>query len=202
MSLGIASWKRGYSRALTRFAYSNLADSWLVRLVPFAALVAAASCSPVAPTIAGGGSQTPVASVTVSLAAPSVGVGQSTQAVAVTKDSSGNTLSDRTVTWSSANSIVASVTAAGLANGLAVGTAGIVATSEGQTGSATLTVTTTPPPPPAPVASVTVALGASSVSVGQATQATATLKDANGATLTGRTVTWASNNTAVATVNS
>jgi hypothetical protein len=48
---------------------------------------------------------------------------------------------------------------------------------------------------------VTVILASQSLSAGKSTQATATLKDANGATLTGRTVTWASNNTAVATVS-
>src|SRR5947208_9076361 len=122
MSLGIASWKRGYFRAPTRFAYSNLPSSWLVRLFLSVAFAASVSCSPVAPNVTGGGSETPVASVTVSLAASSVGVGQNTQAVAVTKDASGNTLSGRTVTWSSANSTVASVTSGGLAKGLAVGT--------------------------------------------------------------------------------
>src|SRR6185295_9443501 len=39
------------------------------------------------------------------------------------------------------------------------------------------------------------------VSAGQTVQLTATTKDANGNTLTGRTVTWASSNTSVGTVN-
>src|SRR5204863_2192868 len=57
-----------------------------------------------------------------------------------------------------------------------------------------------PRPPPAPVASVTVTPAPASVPTGQTVQLTATLKDANGNTLTGRTVTWASSNPAVATV--
>src|SRR5207245_300831 len=70
------------------------------------------------------------------------------------------------------------------------------ATSEGQSGTASITVAG------APVASVTVTPPSASVPAGQTVQLTATLKDANGNVLTGRTVTWASNNTTVATVNS
>src|SRR5207245_5299418 len=72
----------------------------------------------------------------------------------------------------------------------------ITATSEGQSGTASITVAG------APVASVTVTPPSASVPAGQTVQLTATLKDANGNVLTSRTVTWASNNTTVATVNS
>src|SRR2546428_4490588 len=53
----------------------------------------------------------------------------------------------------------------------------------------------------APVAAVTVSPAAPTVQVGQTAQLTATPKDANGTPLSGRAVTWASNNTAVAMVN-
>jgi hypothetical protein len=52
-----------------------------------------------------------------------------------------------------------------------------------------------------PVASVTVSPTSASVNVGSTTQLTATPKDASGNTLTGRTITWASDNSAAATVN-
>jgi len=52
-----------------------------------------------------------------------------------------------------------------------------------------------------PVASVTVAPPTASVVIGQTVQLTATTKDANQNVLTGRVVTWASGNTAVATVS-
>ncbi len=55
-------------------------------------------------------------------------------------------------------------------------------------------------PPPAAVASVAVSPAAASQSVGGTQQLTVTLKDAGGNVLTGRTVTWASSNAAVATV--
>src|SRR5437867_3489219 len=51
----------------------------------------------------------------------------------------------------------------------------------------------------APVATVTVVLNSSVLVVGQGTQGTATLRDADGNVLAGRDVTWASSNTNVAT---
>jgi len=140
----------------------------------------------------------PVASVTVSLA-NSLGVGQTTQATAVLRDASGNVLTGRTITWSSSNTAVATVNGTGLVTAAGLGNANIIATSEASTGQATVTVVAAPPPP---VASVTVSLGASSVYVGQTTQATVVLKDAGGNVLTGRTVTWTSSNTGAATVSS
>lgn len=55
--------------------------------------------------------------------------------------------------------------------------------------------------PPAAVATVSVSLAASSLVAGQATQATAALKDAGGTTLSGRAVTWSTSNTGTATVD-
>src|SRR5204863_292932 len=55
--------------------------------------------------------------------------------------------------------------------------------------------------PPAPVASVTVSPASGTVAVGGTLQLTATPKDANGTPLGGRTVTWGSSNTSVATVS-
>src|SRR5258708_17437440 len=54
---------------------------------------------------------------------------------------------------------------------------------------------------PTAVASVTVAPPTASVLIGLTVQLTATTKDANQNVLTGRVVTWASGNTAVATVS-
>src|SRR5213075_856032 len=62
--------------------------------------------------------------------------------------------------------------------------------------SATITVV------PVPVASVTLGLSAGSITAVGTAQATATVLDANGGTLTGRAVTFASDNESVATVSS
>jgi len=138
----------------------------------------------------------PVASVAVSPAAASLQVGGTIQLTAVAKDSSGTILAGRAMTWSSSNSLIATVTSAGLATALAAGTATITATSEGQSGTTAIAVTNVP------VASVTVSPASGSVLVGQTLQLTATPKDVGGNTLTGRTVTWTSSNTASATVSS
>ncbi|PYO44340.1 MAG: hypothetical protein DMD29_00665, partial [Gemmatimonadetes bacterium] len=139
--------------------------------------------------------QLPVASVTVTPATASVMVGQAVQFTAIPKDANGFALAGRVVTWSSNNTAVATVNASGFVTGVAVGSATIMATSEGKNGTAALTVSSVP------VASVTVAPASGSVLAGQALQLTATPKDASGNPLAGRVVTWASGNTAVATVN-
>ena len=138
----------------------------------------------------------PVASVAVSPAAASLQVGGTIQLTAVAKDSSGTILAGRAMTWSSSNSLIATVTSAGLATALAAGTATITATSEGKSGAASINVTLVP------VASVTVSPASGSVLVGQTLQFAATVKDAGGNILTGRTVTWTSSNTAWATASS
>ncbi|HEV2750216.1 MAG TPA: Ig-like domain-containing protein, partial [Gemmatimonadales bacterium] len=141
-------------------------------------------------------SSVPVASVTVSPATVSLQSGQTAQLTATTRDANGNMLSGRVVTWSSSNTAVATVNGNGLVTaGATSGSATITATSEGQSGTATASVTFVP------VASVTVAPASASLQVGQTTQLTATPKDANGNPLTGRVVTWSSNNTTVATVS-
>ena len=162
----------------------------------FVTLVALAACS-------GGGDQSPptpappspVASVAVTLGAVQLVVGGSTSATADTRSSTGVALSGRVVTWSASNAAVATVSSTGTITALTPGTTSIVATSEGQSGSATLTVL------PIPVANVTVALAQPSLTVGSGTVATVTLRSAANEVLTGRTITWSTSNASVATVN-
>ena len=140
-------------------------------------------------------SNVPVASVTVSPAAASLTAGATTQLTATPQDANGTALSGRAVTWATSNASVVTVSASGLVTAVAAGSGTITATSEGQSGTAAMTVTN------APVASVTVSPAAASVTVGATTQLTATPKDANGTALSGRAVTWATSNAAVATVS-
>ena len=83
----------------------------------------------------------PVSSVMVSLASPSISVGQTTQTSAVLKDAHGNVLQGRALTWASSNPLIASVAGDGMVSALGVGSTSITATSEGQSGSVLLTVT-------------------------------------------------------------
>ncbi len=139
----------------------------------------------------------PVASVAVSPASASMPVAQTVQLSATTKDSAGNVLTGRVVTWASSAPAVATVSASGLVTGAAAGSATLTATSEGKNGTAAVTVTATI----VPVATVTVSPAPASVTAGQTVQLTATPKDANGNPLSGRLVTWATSNAAVATVS-
>src|SRR2546426_3126 len=130
----------------------------------------------------------PVASVAVTPAAASLQTGGTVQLTAIPKDANGNPLTGRSVAWTSSNGAAATVSAGGLVTAVATGSATISATSEGQSGGASITVSNAPG-------------AAASVQVGQTVPLTATPKDANGNPLSGRTINWSSSNTAVATVN-
>src|SRR3989449_1081622 len=82
----------------------------------------------------------PVASVSVSPATASLQVNGAVQLVATPKDANGTPLSGRAGSWSSSNTSVATVSTSGVVTGAAAGSAMITATSEGQSGSATVTV--------------------------------------------------------------
>jgi uncharacterized protein YjdB len=140
----------------------------------------------------------PVATVAVTPSAPSIAINATVQLSATLKDASGNVLTGRTITWSTAASSIATVNGSGLVTGVTAGQVTITATSEGKTGSSVVTVQAAAP---APVATVTVSPSAPTVAINATQQLTATTKDANGAVLTGRTVTWQSSATGVATVD-
>src|SRR5207253_1587472 len=140
-------------------------------------------------------SSVPVASVAVSPVATGLTVGATTQLTATPEDSSGTALTGRAVTWATSNAAVATVSASGFVTGAPAGPATITATGEGLGGTSAVTVTNVP------VASVTVSPAAAGLTVGATTQLTATPKDANGTALSGRVVTWATSNAAVATVS-
>jgi len=137
----------------------------------------------------------PVASVAVTPALDTVPLGGTFRFTATPKDAGGNPLTGRVVTWATGNSSIATVTGNGTVTGVAVGSTSVAATSEGQNGSATVVVIMVP------VASVTVSPASGSVQTAATKQFSATTRDANGNVLTGRTITWGSNNTGVATVN-
>src|SRR6185503_19500443 len=100
----------------------------------------------------------PVASVTVSPTTVSQLAGTTQQFSATLRDSSGNVLLGRTVSWGSSNAAIAVVNSAGLENSVSAGSATITATSEGIKGTAGVTVTNAAPvTKPASVADLSVA---------------------------------------------
>src|SRR6266550_1712173 len=140
----------------------------------------------------------PVASVSVAPATASVPVGQTVQFSATPRDSIGNALIARVVTWASSAPTVATVDINGTVTGVATGTSTITAMSEGKSGAALVEV---PAPLSVPVASVTVSPATASVPAGQLVSLAATPKDSVGRALIGRLVTWVSSAPVVVTVN-
>jgi len=138
----------------------------------------------------------PVASVLVTPSSVTVGVGGSAPLVATPEDNGGNELKGRVVEWSSDNSSVATVSSSGVVTGHAAGTAHISAASEGASGVSSVTVSSVP------VASIAVSPATFTVAGGATRQLSATPRDASGNALSGRLISWASDNTAAVTVSS
>ncbi len=92
----------------------------------------------------------PVATVAVSPTTSGITVGGTQTYAATLKDAAGNTLTGRTVSWTSNNAAMATVSSNGLVTAVVVGSATITATSEGMSGTAGVTVSAAAPPPPPP----------------------------------------------------
>ena len=132
--------------------------------------------------------------MSVTLASGTITDAQTTQATAVVRDADGNVLTGRTITWSSDNTAVATVSVSGVVTAVAAGSAQIRATSGGQTGSAALTVIPK-------VAAVIVSPPSANVVMGTTLQLAAETRDANNNVLSGRTVTWSSDAPSIASVS-
>ncbi len=161
-------------------------------LTAFASLIAI-SCGGGSDTTSPG--QKPVASVQLSPPTNALLVSQVVQLSASVKDADGNALTGRAVQWTSSSNTVATVTSAGLVNGIKAGTATIFATSEGKTGSAQINVSAVP------VNALVLSPLTTTIAVGATTQLTALTTDSAGHTLIGRDIAWASSAPTVATVS-
>lgn len=138
----------------------------------------------------------PVQSVTVSPTPAALIVGATHQFTATVRTAAGAIVTDRTITWATSDTTKARVNGSGLVTPVANGSVQIVATAERVQGVATATVVTLP------VASIAMTPSTANVQVGRTQQLTARLLSNTGAELPGqRTITWASSNTANATVD-
>lgn len=135
-------------------------------------------------------------SITVQAAAAAVAPGGTDQFTAIGNYSNGSTQALTSVTWSSSNQSVATISASGLATAKVQGATVITATMGTVSGAANLTVGT------ASLTSITVNSSSASVGVGSTDQFTATGNYSDGSTLTlTNSVTWGSSNTGLATVS-
>jgi hypothetical protein len=135
-----------------------------------------------------------VTSVRIVPASAIIATGDSVPFTAVALDATGNVIPSATFVWSSTDPAVASVSAGGMATGVASGTAGIRATSGGASATATLDVIS--------VGSVTVLPGNEPKAfVGNVVQFTAVVRDVAGNVVTGLKVTWSSSKPGVAPID-
>ncbi|MFN8668162.1 MAG: Ig-like domain-containing protein [Gemmatimonadaceae bacterium] len=137
----------------------------------------------------------PVASVSLDVTTATLAPAGTLQLTATPREAGGGALAGRAVAWSSSAPGVATVSTTGLVTAVTVGTTTITATSEGKSAAATVTVAP-------PVATVTLDHATATLVPNETMQLTAITKDASGATLAGRAVTWTSSVASVATVSS
>jgi uncharacterized protein YjdB len=137
-----------------------------------------------------------VTTVALNVTAAQIEVGRTINITPTVKDQRDSVMTGKTVTWSSNNTPVATVSSTGIVTGVTKGQATIMATVEGKIATATVFVTD------ASVATVSlVAAVPTPFFVGQTVLATASPRDINNNVLGGFAVTWTSSNTAVATVS-
>jgi uncharacterized protein YjdB len=129
-------------------------------------------------------------------AADSVAVGTSVQLSAAARSAAGATIPGRVVTWTSADTAIATVSDSGLVRTRRAGQVGITAANEGVSTTVTLRVVD-------PVVAVEVVGGPlTPVVAGTVVQLGAVARNAAGVALTGRPVAWSSGNPEIATVSS
>jgi trimeric autotransporter adhesin len=136
-----------------------------------------------------------VASVTLTAPRTTLAPTESMRVTARVADAAGTALENRAVAYASDAPGVATVSAAGEVTAIAPGAATITATSEGVTGTLALRVV------PVAVAAVEVTPATAELLVGGAVRLAATPRDARGAALPGRAVTWTSGAPGIARIS-
>ena len=155
----------------------------------------------VAALVAGCGSSEPtkpiatVTTVSVTVGNSQLEVPGTQAATAEVRDQNNALVTGKSVTWASSAPTVATVSADGLITAVAPGTTSISATVDGKSGNASILVVA------ARVVTLTLTPPAGQVFPGQTVVLVATPKDKNGAALTGRTISWFSGKTRVATID-
>ena len=137
----------------------------------------------------------PVATVAVAPLAASVAFGATQALTATLKDAGGNVLTGRTVTWSSSNTSVATVSSTGVVTGVAQGTATVTAESDGRSGASAVTITL--PTPVSTVSRVDITPSSLTLNVAQSSVVNASVRDASGNVIAGKSVIWATSNSSI-----
>lgn len=135
-----------------------------------------------------------VSQIVLSPLTPTVVAGQNVTLSAQLKDASGNAVAGQGVAWTTSDASVATVSG-GVVTTLKPGAAIITATSGSASANTTVTVL-------AAIAQVVVTPSPADVVINQSVQLTASLRDAAGAEIAPRNITWSSSSDAAATVSS
>lgn len=124
-------------------------------------------------------------------------IGETVELRATVRDQRNNAMSGQTITWSSGNESVATVSEEGLVTAVSNGMAEITAKSSSLSANATITVEQIP-------AAIVIAVEPDSTTltdIDQMLQLTATVSDANEVTIEDAAVSWSSSDASVATVD-
>lgn len=138
----------------------------------------------------------PVATVIVSPARDSLRIGDTRALAAVVRDATGRVLEDRTVSWSTTDAAIASVSSGGVVTARAIGTVTISAVSEGRIGQAIMVVG------PRAAETITLAPDSATLAVGAELGLVAQVLAPDGTVLPGRRITYTSDASAIARVDS
>lgn len=139
--------------------------------------------------------QRPVARVEISPSSATLEVGEAQQFAARAFDADDDEITGRTVQWSVDNSSIAEVSSSGQVTGRAPGTATLTAGIDGRERTARIDVEL------AAVAEVVVSPNSATLDIGGVQEFSVTLRDARGAELSGRSVSWTVTPASVATIN-
>lgn len=137
----------------------------------------------------------PVASLTLTPPIASLIVGDFLQLTATPRDANGAALAGRSIAWSSSAPSLVSVSSTGVVTALAPGSATITASSEGKSATARIAASLVP------VESITLSPGSTTIAAGRNVQLVARVVDAAGTPLTGRAITWTTDQPSIATVD-
>jgi uncharacterized protein YjdB len=192
-----ASWYTADSTFIQVYAYGAAALVF-ARAAGTAVLHATSEGKTGQATITVGPSAT-VAAVTVVPGSASLTGGDNATFTAQLRDSAGNSLSNRSVSWFNTDTSVAKITIANTTAFVlarAPGLASLRATSEGKTGEASISVAAA-----APVATVTVVPDTATLAVGDSVTVRADLRDAAGNLLPNRAVSWSTSDSTIVTLH-
>ncbi len=136
-----------------------------------------------------------VAAIVVQPSTPTLAINAQLPLQALVQNEAGELVPEASVTWTVENPAVATVSAAGVVTGVALGATQVAANARGKSGIATVTVQRTP------VASVVVLPERVNAGKGSTTRLTAVAYDAGQNTLPDRGMIWTTSNAGVATVD-